>query len=82
MDVLESMGSDKYVYFTVEGATADSVDLQELKADLGADFGGAEQIVARLDVASRAREGQPLELWFDLRRIQVFDLETGRNLTL
>jgi multiple sugar transport system ATP-binding protein len=82
VDVLESLGADKYVYFTVEGATADSAELQELAADVGAAFGGKEQIAARLDVASRAREGQPLELWFDLRRIQVFDLHTGRTVTL
>jgi multiple sugar transport system ATP-binding protein len=82
IDVLESLGADKYAYFTVEGGTATTKELQELAEDVGSDFESGEQITARLDVASRAREGEPLEMWFDLRRVQVFDPETGRNLTL
>ena len=33
VDVLESMGSDKYAYFTVEGDAATSAELDELAAD-------------------------------------------------
>jgi multiple sugar transport system ATP-binding protein len=83
VDVLESLGSDKYAYFTVEGSAAHSRELEELASDAGREgIGGGDQITARLDAASRAREGQPLEVWFDVRRAQVFDSETGRNLTL
>ena len=35
VDVLESMGSDKYAYFTVEGEQAASAELEELAADAG-----------------------------------------------
>jgi len=38
-------------------------------------------VVGRIDVASEAAEGEPLELWLDSRRIQLFDAETGENLT-
>ncbi len=36
VDVLESMGSDKFAYFTVEGEAATSAELDELAADAGA----------------------------------------------
>jgi multiple sugar transport system ATP-binding protein len=39
-----------------------------------------EQIVARLDSASEAREGEEIELFVDLSKLHLFDLETGRNL--
>ena len=81
IDVLESLGADKYAYFTVAGARTESEALQELARDTGADFIGGETITARLSVDTKARENQPLELWFDLRRVQVFDLQSGRTLT-
>ncbi len=40
VDIVESMGSDKYVYFTVEGERASAAELEELAADTGADFAG------------------------------------------
>jgi multiple sugar transport system ATP-binding protein len=84
VDVLESMGSDKYAYFTVEGETAASAELDELAADSGtADTGATpgSQLVTRLSVTSHAREGEPLDVWFDADKVQVFDPSTGRNLT-
>ncbi len=40
------------------------------------------QVVVRLDAASSAREGQPMELWFDTRKIYLFNPENGAHLTL
>jgi multiple sugar transport system ATP-binding protein len=84
VDVLESLGADEYAYFHLEGARATARELEELAADAGAADvpGGADQVVARLDTASRAREGQKLELWFDTRRIYLFNPENGAHLTL
>ncbi|BFO19283.1 hypothetical protein SHKM778_56710 [Streptomyces sp. KM77-8] len=42
---------------------------------------GGQQIVARLNAATRAREGAPVELRVDMGRAHVFDPSTGRNLT-
>jgi multiple sugar transport system ATP-binding protein len=39
-------------------------------------------VVARLDPASRAREGQQLELWFDPARLYLFNPKNGAHLTL
>src|SRR5438876_1292897 len=85
IDVLESMGSDVYVYFTrgrEQGVTA--TELEELARDSGrADTGGSgDPVVARLDAATGVREGQDAELWVDGRALHIFDPSSGRNLSL
>jgi multiple sugar transport system ATP-binding protein len=85
IDVLESMGSDVYVYFTQgreQGVNA--TELEELAEDSGrADTGGSgDTIVARLDAATGIREGQDAGLWVDARAMHVFDPATGRNLSV
>jgi multiple sugar transport system ATP-binding protein len=85
IDVLESLGSDVFVYFTQgreQGVNA--AELNELAADSGrADTGASgDTIVARLDAATQIREGQDAELWVDGRAMQVFDPASGRNLSL
>ena len=85
IDVLESLGSDVFVYFTRElGQGVNSAELEELARDSGrADSGASgETIVARLDAATRIREGQDAELWVDTRAMHIFDPATGRNLSL
>ncbi len=82
VEVLESMGSDKYAHFSLEGEQASAAELDELAADAGtADVPGAGQLVARLSAASAATEGEKIQVWFDLDRVQVFDPSDGRNLT-
>jgi multiple sugar transport system ATP-binding protein len=85
VDLLESLGSDKYAYFTVKSERASARHLEELAEDAG----GVEmvtedgvQVTARLDSASKAKEDQELEFWLDLRRVHVFDPESGENLTV
>ncbi|MFD4196098.1 MULTISPECIES: ABC transporter ATP-binding protein [Amycolatopsis] len=83
VDVLESMGSEKYAYFTVEGELATTSELAELAADAGADDvpGGGASMTARLSPASAAREGGTLDVWFDVQKVQLFDPASGKNLT-
>ncbi len=85
IDVLESLGSDVFVYFTRElGQGVNSAELEELARDSGRTDSGAggETIVARLDAATQVREGQDAELWVDARAMHIFDPATGRNLSL
>jgi multiple sugar transport system ATP-binding protein len=86
IDVAESLGSEKFVYFSRElGQTHNVAELEELARDSGrADAGGAasETVVARLDPSSRITEGHDARLWVDVRKLHVFDPATGRNLTL
>jgi multiple sugar transport system ATP-binding protein len=85
IDVLESMGSDVYVYFTQardQGVAA--AELEELAEDSGRSDTGAsgDTVVARLDAATGVREGGDAELWVDGRSMHVFDPASGRNLSL
>jgi multiple sugar transport system ATP-binding protein len=85
IDVAESLGSEKFVYFSQElGQTHNVAELEELARDSGrADASGAaETVVARLDPASRITEGHEARLWVDVRKLHVFDPATGRNLSL
>ncbi|MGC5021811.1 ABC transporter ATP-binding protein [Micromonospora sp. DT47] len=83
VEIVESMGSDKYVYFAIEGEKASAAELEELAADAGADFtGGGASLVTRLSAESSVVEGQNRRVWFNLEKIHLFDPSTGRNLTL
>jgi multiple sugar transport system ATP-binding protein len=85
IDVLESMGSDVYVYFTGgRDAAVSAAELDELARDSGqADTGATgDTLVARLSVATQVSEGGNAELWADARAIHVFDPASGRNLSL
>ncbi|MEU3776222.1 sn-glycerol-3-phosphate ABC transporter ATP-binding protein UgpC [Streptomyces sp. NPDC032472] len=83
VEVLESLGSDVYVYFTAGGGPATTTELEELAKDSGLRDTGADthHIVARLDAATGAREGEPVELQVDMAKAHVFDPATGANLT-
>lgn len=78
-DLVESLGADKYVYFTTEGGSAHSEQLAELAAESGA---GANEFVARVATDSTAKAGASVTLAFDSSKILVFDADSGINLTL
>ena len=83
VDVVESMGSELYAYFEIEGDRRQTPALDELAADAGMEdlpgHGTATQVVARLSAASRARPSGELELSMDTRRLKLFD-EAGLRL--
>jgi multiple sugar transport system ATP-binding protein len=83
VDVVEWMGSELYVYFPVRGSANAHGEMAQLANELDLETGGTDesQVVARLDAASNAREGQEVEIWLDARQIHLFDPETGENLT-
>ncbi len=84
IDVLEWMGSELFVYFTLAGQALASGHLREIAPDLevGELSGGGEaQVVARLDAASTIKRGDHAELWLDARRVTLFDPDTGANLS-
>jgi multiple sugar transport system ATP-binding protein len=84
IDLVESMGSELYAYFTVEAEGMESEQLQDLAKDAGAGEvpqGEEGQVVARLDAASKVKRGEEAELWVDTTRLHLFDPESGDNLT-
>ncbi|MDQ3851111.1 MAG: sn-glycerol-3-phosphate ABC transporter ATP-binding protein UgpC, partial [Actinomycetota bacterium] len=68
IEVLESMGSEIYAYFSVQGGEVSSDELADLARDSGmaetpgAGAGGT-RAVARLSPESEVREGQRARLW-------------------
>jgi multiple sugar transport system ATP-binding protein len=83
VDLVESMGSDKYVYFTVEGEHASAADLEDLAADAGgADLPPQDSLVTRFSAESRVRDGVDARVWLNVDKIHLFDPRDGRNITL
>ena len=85
VDVVESMGSELYVYFDVAGAELHTADLDELAADAGMEdlpsHGEGQQVVARLSAESKAKPGAEVEMTVDTSQIKLFDVGTGRSMT-
>jgi multiple sugar transport system ATP-binding protein len=83
VDLVESMGSDKYVYLTFEGDRASAAELDELAADAGvADLpSSGSNLIARLSADSRVRAGDTVRIWVDVDKIHLFDPDRGHNLT-
>ncbi|GIF67699.1 ABC transporter ATP-binding protein [Asanoa ishikariensis] len=83
-DLVESMGSDKYVYFTIEGEKASAAELEELAADMGSGDlpSGGSNLVCRFSAESRVKEGDTAKVWVNLEKIHLFDPSDGRNITL
>jgi multiple sugar transport system ATP-binding protein len=84
VSLTESMGSEIYAYFDIEGEAAQSDALHELAADAGTldvPGGSDARVVARLDPTSRARQGESLKLWMDTSKLHLFEVEGGHNIT-
>jgi multiple sugar transport system ATP-binding protein len=83
--VVESMGSELYAYFDVASGGVQSAELVELAEDSGISElprhgGDQQQVVARLDSASRARPGEQANLVLDTEHLMLFDPDGGRSL--
>ena len=71
------MGSESYAYFTVEAEQVGSEELAELAAGLrplrGARAASSGQVVARIDATSAIRQGTRAKLWFNPKKLHLFD---------
>ena len=85
IDVVESMGSELYVYFSVKAEGIESEQLADLAKDSGMEdlpsAGDGQQVVARLDPGSQAAPDATIELVLDTSEIKLFDPDGGRSLT-
>ncbi|WP_411283185.1 ABC transporter ATP-binding protein [Lapillicoccus sp.] len=78
IEVVESMGSEIYVYFSFEGGEVNSNELAELARDTGVAETGLA--VARLNPESEISDGGTAKLWFDGAKLHLFDPADGANL--
>jgi multiple sugar transport system ATP-binding protein len=87
-ELVEAMGSDVLVHFTIDSPQILTDDARELAADSGTDMelmeGNARErrspVVARLSPRTEAREGQKVRLTVDTTRLHAFDPTTGAAL--
>jgi multiple sugar transport system ATP-binding protein len=83
VDVLESLGSERYVHFTVNDDRA-AAQLEQLGQEtVTAEFGRSRAevpLIARVDASSRIRHDQEAQLWLDTKQLHLFDPKSGRNL--
>lgn len=82
VNLVESLGADKYLYFTTESPAVHSVQLDELAEAEGESALHENQFVARVPAESKVAIGQSVELAFDTARLAVFDADSGANLTI
>jgi multiple sugar transport system ATP-binding protein len=79
VDVVESLGAEKYLHFRTDGAGAQSRQLAELAAESGV---GENQFVARVSADSVVKAGQTVELAIDTTKLTLFDADSGVNLSI
>src|SRR5215204_4972088 len=78
VDVVESLGAEKYVHFKMEGAGAQSAQLPgAAESEVG-----ENEFVARVSTESKVTQGQTMELAFDTSKLAIFDADSGINLTI
>lgn len=82
VNLVESLGADKYLYFTTESPAVHSVQLDGLAEVEGESALHENQFVARVPAESKVAIGQSVELAFDTARLAVFDADSGANLTI
>src|SRR6266545_4996083 len=84
VDLREDMGSEVYLHFTVAAPPVRAQQLKEATEaeaiEAAAAQAGGTPFIARVDRATRAREGGDIDLLVVTRRLHFFDLETGRGI--
>jgi len=80
VDVIEWLGNEQYAYVPYDAPAEVAQQLAELQRELDSEQLRTQMVVA-LDPMSRISDGSTAELWFDPRRIHVFDPRSGDNLT-
>jgi multiple sugar transport system ATP-binding protein len=83
VEMLESLGSDKYAHLTLEDELGGGTErARPIDEENSTDVPGDTPLIARLPIASAAAPGGTVALWLDPDHLQIFDHTDGRNLTL
>ncbi|MFC5187435.1 ABC transporter ATP-binding protein [Actinomadura harenae] len=81
-ELVEAMGSDVLVHFTVQAAQVVTEDTRELARDAGTDVlgkleGPHTDLVARFSPRTTVKAGDPVTVHVDTGRLHFFDIESG-----
>jgi multiple sugar transport system ATP-binding protein len=78
------MGAEYYVHFGVKAEQLESSQVDDLLQDQGGERETTDEgdtvVVARLNAESRARTGEPTEVWIDATKLHFFDASSGTSL--
>jgi multiple sugar transport system ATP-binding protein len=86
VDIREDMGAEVFLHFAVDASPVRTEETRDVLGDEA--LAAADEqthhhgspFVARVDRGSQAREGRPVRLTVDTRRLHFFDLETGAGI--
>jgi multiple sugar transport system ATP-binding protein len=81
VDVTEWLGNEQYAYIPYESPPEIRAQVEALAQELDMEA-VRPQLIISLDPASRIQEGQRARFWVDVRRMHLFDPQTGANLVL
>jgi multiple sugar transport system ATP-binding protein len=81
VDVVEWLGNEQYAYVPFDLPEIHAEGLEAIEEDLGGEA-MQPQLVVALDPSSRIDDDTTARLWFDPRRLHVFDASSGENLAL
>jgi len=81
IDVVEWLGNEQYAYLPIKLPDVRAEGLEAIEEDLGGEA-MRPQIVIALDPSSRIADGTTARIWFDPRRLHVFDAVSGENLAV
>jgi multiple sugar transport system ATP-binding protein len=77
VDVREDMGAEVYLHLPSPAPSVLSAEVKEALEGAAEEEERRHTFVARVDRATRAREGERIELVVDSKHLHFFDLETG-----
>jgi len=89
VELVEALGSDVVIHFSVAARQALTDDVKELAVDVGQEAlehveqqaaGGRANVLARLNPRTQARKGERLELVVDTHRLHFFDPDDGSGI--
>ena len=80
---IEWMGSELFAHLPYAGEDASGTALDSLAGDLDLEQSAADsaELVVRLDATSEVADGKSSELWLDVRKLHLFDAQTGETLS-
>jgi multiple sugar transport system ATP-binding protein len=84
VNVVEELGSDSHVIFTIDAPRVDTEELREMREGEDESLLAGDRAVfnARVDPRTAASGGAPLRLALDPARFHFFDRDSGENIAL
>jgi multiple sugar transport system ATP-binding protein len=83
VEVMEMLGADTYIHFTVDRAPVVTPDIEELLADTGRDassLGDTTNFIARVSPDINVARGDTVDLVVDCAKLHFFDQSTGERI--